>query len=122
MSLNNIQDFITFELEYKATNRGKTKLISYDFIGKNADKCKIIYKGKEYYLALYFEKIDKNYCYDSQIKIQIKIDNRITDLSYMFHNCKELLSIRDITVLNDKNTLSKKIFHNVTNMSAMFYE
>ena len=122
MSSNNIGDFITFELEYKAINRGKTQIIGYEFLGKNVDKCKIIYKGKEYHLALYFEKIDKDYNYDSQIKIHIKIDNNITDLSYMFHDCKELLSIRDITVLNDKNTLSKKIFHNVTNMSAMFYE
>ena len=91
MSLNNNQDFINLELEYKAIIRAKTRLISCDFICKNSDKCKIIYKGKEYSLAVFFDKIQKNFSYVSQTKIHIKIDNNITDLSYMFYECEELL-------------------------------
>ena len=35
MSLNNNQDSFTYELEYKATKKGKIKLIDSNFIYKN---------------------------------------------------------------------------------------
>ena len=54
MSLNNNQDYITLELEYKATNEGYIKLFGSDFINKNKDKCKIIYNKKEFDLMEYF--------------------------------------------------------------------
>ena len=46
MSLNNNQDYVTFELEYKATNDSKIKLFGSEFVDKNEDKCKIIYNEK----------------------------------------------------------------------------
>ena len=42
MSLNNNQDSVTFELEYKATNGSQIKLFGSDFVKRNIDKCKII--------------------------------------------------------------------------------
>jgi len=42
MSLNNNQDSVTFELEYKATNDSQIKLFGSDFVKRNIDKCKII--------------------------------------------------------------------------------
>ena len=57
MSLNNNQDSVTFELEYKATNDSQIKLFDSSFIDKNKDKCKIIYNAKEYDLMEYFTSI-----------------------------------------------------------------
>ena len=98
MSLNNNQDYITFQLEYKATNDNQIKLFDSDFVNKNKDKCKIIYNEKEYDLMCCF-KFDNNYNHNSN-KIQLKINNNITDISHMFYECKELLSISDLSVDN----------------------
>ena len=54
MSLNNNQDYVTFELEYKATNGSYIKICDYRFADKNKDKCKIICNEKEYDLIEYF--------------------------------------------------------------------
>ena len=40
MSLNNNQDYITFELEYKATKGSKIQLFGSKFVDKNKDKAK----------------------------------------------------------------------------------
>ena len=92
MSLNNNQDYATFELEYKSTNDSQIRLFNPFFVGNNKNKCKIIYNEKEYDLRAF----DNNYNHNS-IKIQLRINNNITDLSHMFYKCKELLSIRDLS-------------------------
>ena len=108
MSLNNNQDSVTLELEYKATNGRYIKLFGYEFVNNNKDKCKIIYNEKEYDLMEYFT-FDNNYNHNSN-KIQLRINNNITDISYMFHQCKKLLSIRD---LSDEN-------FNITDINKSF--
>jgi len=108
MSLNNNQDSVTLELEYKATNGRYIKLFGSDFVDNNKDKCKIIYNEKEYNLIEVF-KFDNNYNHNSN-KIQLRINNNITDISYMFYECKELLSIRD---LSDEN-------FNITDINQSF--
>ena len=82
MSLNNNQDSVTFELEYKATNYGFIKLFGSGFVDNNKDKCKIIYNEKEYNLIEDF-KFDNNYNHNSK-KIQLRINNNIIDIRYMF--------------------------------------
>ena len=100
MALNNEEEYILFELEYKALTKDKTKIFGYDFVKKNKDKCKIIYKGKEYELTENIGDIDNNH--NSSIKFQLRINNNITDISYMFSGCKTLLSIR----LDDSNIIN----------------
>ena len=92
------QDSVTLELEYKATNGWYIKLFDFRFVDNNKDKCKIIYNKKEYNLIEVF-KFDNNYNHNSN-KIQLRINNNITDISHMFYECKELLSIRDLSVEN----------------------
>ena len=99
MSLNNNQDSVTFELEYKGKNGSQIKLFGSDFVEKNKDKCKIIYNEKEYDLILYF-KLDNNYNHNGHLKIRLIINNNITDISGMFFECNELLSITDLPVDN----------------------
>ena len=83
MSLNNNQDYVTFELEYKATNQSQIKILGYDFVKRNIDKCKIIYNEKKYDLVEYFSffAFDDNYNHNDSIKIQLRINNNITDIS-----------------------------------------
>ena len=114
MSEDNIQDFLIFQLEYKATIESKKRLFSDYFVENNKDKCKIIYNGTEYPIAEYFE-IDNNLNNDNIIKIQLKIDNNITDISYMFDDCETLLSFRDISNLNDCNNVNKSLNNNESN-------
>ena len=112
MSKDIIQDFLIFQLEYKATYESKIKLFSDYFIKNNKDKCKIIYNEKEYEIAEYFE-IDNNN--DNIIKIQLKINNNITDISNMFYYCETLLSFRDISNLNNCNNVNKSLNNNESN-------
>ena len=99
MSLNNNQDYVTFQLEYKSSNDNQIRLFGSDFVNKNKDKCKIIYNEQEYDLMEYF-KFDNGFNHNYSIKIQLRINNNITDISYMFYDCKELLSISDLSIDN----------------------
>ena len=100
MKANN---FIEFEIIYKL-NQNETKIFDYSFIDKNKDKCKMIYKNKEYELEEYFEYIDNNYKNKEKISFILKINKNITHFNHMFSGCKELLLIRDksqINIFND---------------------
>ena len=95
MSLDNNQDSIYFELEYKTINRDKIKLFHNSFVELNKDKCKMMCGEKKYELTEYFE-LKNNFADNTSIKIQLGINNNITDISNMFYECTKLLSIRDI--------------------------
>ena len=102
MSIDNNQDFFTFELEYKVTNEDKIKLFGIHFVNKNKDKCKIIYNGEEFELTTNFE-VENNHINNEPLKIQLKIKKNITDLSYLFCGCKNLLSFKSLSKINDLN-------------------
>ena len=44
-----------FELRYKATKNGNIKIFHKDFVDRNKDKCKILYKGKEHEISEYYD-------------------------------------------------------------------
>ena len=113
MLLNNNEDYFSFELEYKLTKNRDIKLFDSRFVNRNKDKCKIIYNGKEYKLTEYF-KFDNNNNnkQNDSIKIQLRTNNNITNLSCMFNKCEELLSVSDVLFENS----------NITNISKSFYE
>ena len=110
MLLNNIQDYFIFELEYKSANDSEIKLFGSLFVKKNKYKCKIIYDEKEYDLIEYI-KFYNNYNPNYAFKIQLRINYNITDLSYMFMNCEELLSVRDNSFDNSSNININKSSH-----------
>ena len=62
--LNGIEENIDIEIFYnhcsKEIKEG-LRILGYIFVYNNKDKCKIIYKDKEYDLKEYFEDIDNNY-------------------------------------------------------------
>ena len=92
---NNKEEFIEFELIYKykpnekpdeyeilyhlinkqnkIEKNKKLKILGQSFIINNKDKCKIIYKNKEYELQEYFEDIDNNYKNKAEISFIFRI-------------------------------------------------
>ena len=104
MSFDNRKDYILFELEYKPSTKDQTKIFGSMFVNENKDKCKIIYKNQEYELTENFEDIDNNYNNNNiLIKFKLRINNNITNISFMFSGCKALLSIKNITESDDSN-------------------
>ena len=115
MSKINLQDYIIFQLVYRGVYERKIKILGYAFVEKNKDKCKIIYNEKEYELTEYFE-VGNNLNNDNNlIKIQLKIDNNITDIANMFKGCLALLSFRDISNLYDCNNMNESFNKSETN-------
>ena len=92
-------------------NNYKVRIFGYDFVLNNKDKCKIIYKDKEYELKEYFNDIDNNYNNKDLLQFKLTGINHITNMSHMFHNCHTLISLPDISKWNTQN---------VENMSFMF--
>ena len=113
---NNSQDYFSFELVYKLTNESHIKLFDSRFVNRNKDKCKIIYNGKEYKLTEYF-KFDNNNNnkQNDSIKIQLRTNNNITNLSCMFNKCEELLSVSDVLFENSNININKSFYENNSN-------
>ena len=96
---------------YKINNNDKKiKIFHIDFVNKNRDNCKIIYKGIVYDLQDEFnvENLQK-----SILEIKLKGIKNITDIYAMFYGCSSLISLPDI---------SKWDTSNITNMSCLFGE
>ena len=88
----------------------KIKIFDNIFVKYNKDKCKIIYKDKEYDLQEYFEIKEEN-IKDKLLTIKLKGIKKITDASFMFHTCKHLISLPNL-----KNWDT----HKITSMDHMF--
>ena len=94
------------------------KILDKDFIKKNKYKCRIIYKNKIYELKEYFSYIDINYNHKDLIRFKIIFIHNIIDMSYMFYNCDQLISLSNNNKAN-LNILNFQIY--IINMSFMFY-
>ena len=88
----------------------KEKFFGQKFVEKNKDKCKIIYKGREYELFAYFNDVIKEK-EDDNITIKLKGISKITDCTNMFFGCISLYSLPDIQNWDTKN---------ITDMTSMF--
>ena len=88
---------IEIDIIYKAddNNKDKIRLFGEKFVKTNKEKCKIIYKDKEYELTEYLEDIDSQHNYKEEILIKLLMNNNINNISYMFYESKFLSSILD---------------------------
>ena len=91
----------------------KTKILNSDFIIKNKNKCKIIFKNKQYDLKKYFEDIDIHYNHKDSIIFKLLFIHDFIDISRMFYNCDTLISISDN---NKKCTFKDKLYSNPLNL------
>ena len=120
MLIDNIEDYIIFELEYRAANEGQIKLFDSRFLYNCIYSSYIIYDGKEYELTESF-KFDYNSIKNDSIKIKLILNKHINDISYLFYNCKALLSIRNIEDNSDINNINKSIYeYNSNNITEEF--
>ena len=97
---------IIFELTYQNNkNKGKISIIGKKFIKKNLNKCSIIYNNCEYELKEYFEDIDNNH--NGKFKLLLCLDKNINDISYIFDQCKSLVSVEFYQFINHLNKLNE---------------
>jgi surface protein len=94
---------LDWEIVYKAIfHEKKLRIFGENFVKKNKDKCKIIYKDREYQLKeyLFLWEIDHEDI-NNEIKIIIKGINKFSDMADMFYHCSNLLKISEKR--NDNN-------------------
>ena len=123
--INNKDENIDFKIIYKINPKG-TQIFSARFINENKDKCKIIYKNKEYELKEHFEEIDNDYKNKEENKEEIsfilRINKNITDISHMFYECDTLLSISDISNINTFNNIDTSNLNNIYDKDELYNE
>ena len=99
-------------IEYKIEKgKKKVKLFGEIFIKNNIDKCYIIINNKIINLCEFYE-CEENEMSKSKLEVLFVEKYPITNMSYMFYDCEDLISIYDINEMNTKNVLD---------MSYMFY-
>ena len=127
-----INDYI--EIKYRIEKIGKSmNIFGHRFVENNKSLCKIIYEGKEYELSQKFN-LKKNNGKEI-LEIKLKGIKNITDISFMFSYCDNLLEISNFDTKNIVNMeclfsgcarmpnlpdISKWNTSNVTNMSSLF--
>ena len=92
-------------------NEDSIRIFGKDFVKNNKNNCYLIINGKQRELCDYLYmneiKIENN-----QLKIKLIEIKHMTDMSYMFYNCRSLISLPDISKWNTAN---------VKDMTCMFY-
>ena len=135
IAMNNTTEFIT--IIYKIPpDRDDIKLFSEDFVEKNKGKCRIKINDTETELCSYFLIKNK----EKMLKVKLKLNAILTDMSLMFRGCSSLLSLEGISQSHTENVsnmrgmfsgcsslsslvgISKWKTANVTDMSFMFHE
>jgi len=102
----------SIDIKYKVEkSKSKLKLFGDKFVNNNIHNCKIIIYGKEYGLCKDINISDFNYDNSGVISIKLEGIKYITNMSYMFHKCYNLLSVSNLSQINTSK---------VTNMSRMF--
>ena len=100
---------IQYEINNKDNdNKDKNTLVIFglDFAEKNKDKCNLIIDGKICPLQYKIE-IDKAKT-ERILTIKLQEKEPITDMSFMFYNCKSLISLPDISRWDTSNVIYMK--------------
>ena len=101
---------ITLKYEIQNNKEKSIKIFGNEFVENNKENCKIIIHEIEYPLT---SEINKNILSINNNCFEIILSgiNQITDLSYLFNGCENILSLPDISLINTKN---------INNISCMF--
>ena len=108
-------------IRYKNNYFRSLKLFDWEFVKNNKNHCKILLDNKELDLVDTLPtqyNHDYNYMYNREltnkyVEIKLKGMENVTDMSYMFYKCKDLLSVSNISDLDTSK---------VKNMSCLFYD
>jgi len=142
---NKLRKFMNNEMEliYHSNNNnidGYINLFGKAFVKNNENNCILIINNKLYDIKdKYYYNILDNYIHRYIIIVKLIEKYIITDMSYMFYGCKNLISVKNISYWDTINvTNMKSMFHlcknlkslgnlselrvdNVTDFSYMFY-
>ena len=92
------------KIEYKINENKKSekiKLFGEKFVENNKNISKIIIDETERNMESYIDYDNKNH--NKKLTIKLIIINKVINLSYMFYNCINLLSFKDISNLDTSN-------------------
>jgi len=91
------------------SNQKMLKLFGDNFVKNNRNNCTIIIDGNEYKLFNYKNIENYNHKNNSKIfKIQLIGIKNITDMSYMFHKCNNLISVSYLSQINTRKVISMR--------------
>ena len=109
----NYFDGINFiDIIYKINNpKEKLKLLGEKFVENNKNVCEMIINDYEYELCSFIDIKKYNYDNSGIFKIKLNGVKNITDMSYMFYKCKNLISVPNISQMNTSK---------ITNMNRLF--
>ena len=111
-----MEKFIKYKILGKAE---KIRIFGDEFVKNNIENLKIIYENEELELNAFFD-LSNNKKKKNFLEIQLKIIKDITNLSYMFSGCKELLSVPFITKINVDKVLDMSfLFSNCSSLSLI---
>jgi len=96
------KDISEINIIYDIKKENKIRIFGAKFVENNRNKCKMIIDNKEYEIAEYFN-IENYKNNDNKLKIILKGINNITNMSWMFFECKSLSSLPDISKWNTNN-------------------
>ena len=104
---NRIDDIDEINIKYKNTKERNIRLFGDIFVENNKNICKIIVNGVEHELCSHFNLENFN----DEFEIKLKGIKNVKNMSYMFNECNNLISLPNIHKWNT---------FNVTDMSWMF--
>ena len=113
---------IEIEIKYRPERKNKemVRIFGKGFLENNIQKCKIIYKEKEYGLTGYLKDIDFFYNNKDEFTLKLKGINNITDISYLFERCQSLFYVPDLSKWNtSKITKMRESFCNCENLISL---
>ena len=98
---------------YKTGNSDRIKIVSQDFVKNNKDNCKIIINGHEQELSEFLDISNMKNC--EQIEVKLKETKTITNMSHMFLDCYNLISLPDFSEWDTSNVTSMQSLFNGCN-------
>ena len=84
------------------TNKEEINIFGSEFVENNKNLCKMIIDKKEYEIRDKYKVENNN---NKKLMITLKGIDNITNMSYMFSECKSLFSLPDISKWNTSNIL-----------------
>ena len=104
-SLYNIYNKMTttndFIIKYKIGKEDKIRLFGDKFVENNKNNFQMIIKNEHYKLDSFYDV--KNEKENDILEIKLKQINDVTNLSYMFNKCLDLVEFSDISKMDTKN-------------------
>ena len=97
----------------------RIRIFGGNFVINNKNKCHFLYKDKEFELKEFFQlnEMEEEGEDIEQLKIELIIDDDLTDLSHMFDCCSSLISFEDNKILSENEII--KMNHMLYNCTSL---